>query len=835
MKCPNCHRDIPNGSNFCPYCRADLSMYNPNNQQPVYPTPNQVRNRPSNKNAKLIILIVSIVLLAVAVIAGGIMLLLHNSNNDKAAVPTVSVEDAITREEWITMLADQEGYTECKSDKSYFDDTDKNDGSYKKIQSCVEWGIIDKGGNFSPDEKATVDFAVTTAIKSIGLNYISNNDKKISTDDEIINYYKEKTGDSFGEESYIDSDYASRILDNAKQIKDGITLKNSGSVSYKKGVKKAQPNEVKIKGKKATVNQKLKKGDILVIEPCDKYPSGKAMKVKKVKGKKIEYTTPGLDEFLGEYSFAGEAAPTVTAVSSSDKDTTVKIKTTDAGNISAVSPAAVSPLTLAGSESTTNTSGTNLFDYEIELSKEIGKAKISGIISLKNLVMRVDDFNAVGITVKNCNASLSYDIATKIKVSGKAEAKIPVRVDAKLFGVLGAAIKITVKVGLDGSVTVSSTTTITETMKYKMGAIPIFNQNVEKPNVDLQLKIKGYVNPEICIAGEVFNVDLFDFGGTVGLFNAEAAKNKYGCLDIKAYVPLELFINSEESALGKLKLKAKWVIWDSKSSKIQKSWHIESGKVVDKCTSPKPTTTKPAEPEIVKRLTAGDGKWYEIEIYGIPQGGYFNEYDFNKKGSVTNKYTDLDFTDVMQSTYKVIDDNKIQIKEKIGDGYSHIRSSTVEIIKGSNLLKIQYDGENGFMLLSDDPITKDSYNTALNKSYFFIKKLQETYGWKSNYFKQHGNKFPEFQCVNLYKPTQTEDHSPTYCGRIELYHGTGIDLYLQQCTKDYALIYSDSDYSELNIILENNNKTDSVNAFICPNYNKGNYTVYEQWTCTNSF
>lgn len=667
MKCPNCHRDIPNGSNFCPYCRADLAMYNPNNQQPVYPTPNQVRNRPSSKNAKLIILIVSIVLLAVAVIAGGIILLLHNSSNDQTAVPTVSVEDAITREEWIAMLADKEGYTECKSDKSYFDDIDKSNDNYKKIQSCAEWGIIDKGGNFLPNDKATIDFAVTTAIKSIGINYISNNDKKISTDDEIIDYYKEKTGDYFSDKSYVDSNYANQILDNAKQIKDGITLKNSGSVSYKKGVKKAQPNEVKIKGKKATVSQKLKKGDILVIEPCDKYPSGKAMKVKKVKGKKIEYTTPGLDEFLGEYSFTGEAAPTVTAVSSSDKDTTVKIKTTDAGNISAVSPAAVSPLALAGSESTTNTSGTNLFDYEIELSKEIGKTKISGIISLKNLVMRVDDFNAVGITVKNCNASLSYDIATKIKVSGKAEAKIPVRVDAKLFGVLGAAIKITVKVGLDGSVTVSSATTITETMKYKTGAIPIFKQNVEKPNVDLQLKIKGYVNPEICIAGEVFNVDLFDFGGTVGLFNAEAAKNKYGCLDIKAYVPLELFINSEESALGKLKLKAKWIIWDSKSSKIQKSWHIESGKIVDKCTTPKPTT-KPKESKIEKQPTVGN--WRKAYTDFLKE--YMNEAENPDDCGFSLVYIDND------------DAPELVVR----DGSSHYSAAYVYTCRNSKIVKL---------------------------------------------------------------------------------------------------------------------------------------------------
>lgn len=816
MKCPNCHRDIPNGSNFCPYCRANLNMYNQSADNSPASTPNQVRNRPSNNNAKLIILVASIIVLVAAIIAGGIAVFRYNEN--KNSIPAVSAENAITREEWITMLADQEGYTDCKSDKSYFDDIDKNDGSYKKIQSCVEWCIIDKGGNFSPDEKATVDFAVTTAIKSIGLNYISNNDKKISTDNEIIDYYKEKTGDSFGEESYIDSDYAGRILDNAKQIKDGITLKNSGSVSYKKGVKKAQPNEVKIKGKKATVSQKVKKGDILVIEPCDKYPSGKALKVKKVKGKKIEYTTPGLDEFLGEYSFAGEAAPTVTAVSSSDKDTTVKIKTTDAGNISAVSPAAVSPLALAGSESTTNTSGTNLFDYEIELSKEIGKAKISGIISLKNLVMRVDDFNAVGITVKNCNASLSYDIATKIKVSGKAEAKIPVRVDAKLFGVLGAAIKITVKVGLDGSVTVSSTTTITETMKYKMGAIPIFKQNVEKPNVDLQLKIKGYVNPEICIAGEVFNVDLFDFGGTVGLFNAEAAKNKYGCLDIKAYVPLELFINSDESALGKLKLKAKWIIWDSKSSKIQKSWHIESGKIVDKCTTPKPTTTKPAEPEIVKRLTAGDGKWYFLNCPGEQYGSDLHTIEFSKNGNAIAKEPD-DFTIYTSKyKYKVVNDKKVKIEKA---GY------TIEIMEGSKLLKITYPAND----ISDGSdfslLTKRQFDGA-DKNNFYYKTLKSTTGWNSNFFKSNEDMYPGFQGINFYEINGNGSYAGLNCGRIELNDGTGIELYVFSNNKDFVLLVDDVDTTpSLFIVLESNGKKNSLNAFIGDHIG---FTTYEQWT-----
>lgn len=599
MKCPNCHREIPVGYHTCPYCKRTLNTYNQSNN-PSISNQNRAKSRALNKGTKILILVISIFLLLTAIIAGAVALLLHTANNNHN-VPAVSSENAITRTEWIAMLADQEGYTDCKNDKSYFDDINQSNDNFKKIQACAEWEILDKGGSFLPNDKATTEFAVITAVKSIGLQFISANDKPIRTDSEIIHFYKEKTGDRFDNQSYIDADYATKILNNTKQIKEGIKLKNSGSVEYKDNVKKINTSSIKIQGNKATTLQPVKVGDILVIEPCDAYPSGKALKIKKVKGENIEFTTPGLDEFLGAYTFSGEASPVVTAVSSSDKDTTVKIETGNADT----TPAAITPLALAGNEIPTSTS-TSPFNYDIKLSKKVGNVKISGTISLKKLIMRVDEFNAVGITVKNCNAHLSYDLESKISVSGKTETKIPVRVDAKLFGVLGAAIKITVKIGIDGSVSVVSSTTVTETMKYKQGALPIFRQTNTPPQTDLELKVKGYVNPEICIAGEVFNVDMFDFGGTIGVFNADASTNKYGCLDIKAYVPLDLFINSQDSVLGKLKIKISWKIWDSKSSKIKKQWHIESGKIVAKCTTPKPTTTKPATTQAGKHPTVGN-------------------------------------------------------------------------------------------------------------------------------------------------------------------------------------------------------------------------------------
>ena len=216
MKCPNCHREIPVGYHTCPYCKRTLNTYNQSNN-PSISNQNRVKSRALNKGTKILILVISIFLLLTAIIAGAVALLLHTANNHHSVTKKAS-ENAITRTEWIAMLADQEGYTDCKNDKSYFDDINQSNDNFKKIQACAEWEILDKGGSFLPNDKATTEFAVITAVKSIGLQFISANDKPIRTDSEIIHFYKEKTGDRFDNQSYIDADYATKILNNTKQI-----------------------------------------------------------------------------------------------------------------------------------------------------------------------------------------------------------------------------------------------------------------------------------------------------------------------------------------------------------------------------------------------------------------------------------------------------------------------------------------------------------------------------------------------------------------------------------------------------------------------------------------
>ena len=185
MKCPNCHREIPVGYHTCPYCKRTLNTYNHISNQ------NRAKSRALNKGTKILILVISIFLLLTAIIAGAVALLLHTANNNHS-VPAVSSENAITKTEWIAMLADQEGYTDCKNDKSYFDDINQSNDNFKKIQACAEWEILDKGGSFLPNDKATTEFAVITAVKSIGLQFISANDKPIRTDKSFISTKKKQ-------------------------------------------------------------------------------------------------------------------------------------------------------------------------------------------------------------------------------------------------------------------------------------------------------------------------------------------------------------------------------------------------------------------------------------------------------------------------------------------------------------------------------------------------------------------------------------------------------------------------------------------------------------------
>ncbi len=75
-------------------------------------------------------------------------------------------EEYITRGEWITALGERFGMDSTISEKDYFTDVNEAVPCYAYVQSCGDWGVLSnaESTSFKPDEDATVEFALETAI-----------------------------------------------------------------------------------------------------------------------------------------------------------------------------------------------------------------------------------------------------------------------------------------------------------------------------------------------------------------------------------------------------------------------------------------------------------------------------------------------------------------------------------------------------------------------------------------------------------------------------------------------------------------------------------------------
>lgn len=80
-------------------------------------------------------------------------------------------EEYVTREEWITMLAQNFGMTTYVEDTPYYSDIPSGHEAFSYIQSCREWGVLRDSKKFAPDKAATCEFVVETAVLAAVLEY----------------------------------------------------------------------------------------------------------------------------------------------------------------------------------------------------------------------------------------------------------------------------------------------------------------------------------------------------------------------------------------------------------------------------------------------------------------------------------------------------------------------------------------------------------------------------------------------------------------------------------------------------------------------------------------
>lgn len=611
-----------------------------------------------------------------------------------------------TRGEWINEIANVFGLNSSYSDEPYFEDVKEENKYFIAIQACAEWEIIDKEGNFEPDKRADVNFAMVTAVKAVGLDRIAKSvdGKTLNTEKEIINYFNDNSSIKYILGSSLYMDTAEHILTDVGRMYSGLQLKQYQDVELKENVISPKTSDIifSADGETATVrNGTYNVGDIICFEPSTSYPEGKYAKVTSINGNTIKYAEPSLDEIAEHVTIYGTYQPEILGVVPLMDG--VEVETIDGVEVqpqSYQSDDGFGIIYLKNTDSPLNATPLaktfNLGDIDLKINATAKSGNdsvtVAGGVKLKNIKATVD-LDVWGIVVKKAEISVTDTIETSISVSGQLEKTFNIaKVPCKLWGVVGVDFVLAVKIGLEGSVSFVWSVDTSQSVEYKPLRTPKFHASGSNSNLDVELKAKAYIKPEFKAEFVIGPASIANVGAYSGV--EASAKTKIvgtsedvGCVDVSAYVPLTIFVGAEtkkgdDTLLGKLGVKKSWAIWTSSTSPVKKKWHIEDFEIVPECTKDKKEEKTEDDIENVEETTIDNdliNQIIEIDQYLVISSYYVvldeGQSDILKVTELPEgyAYTDLAFLSDNSSVATIQNDGTIVA---VGSGSCNIKVST---------------------------------------------------------------------------------------------------------------------------------------------------------------
>lgn len=246
-----------------------------------------------------------------------------SAQTDESATSTEN-DVSFTRGEWITGLASSLGMTEYMQEEAYFIDVNRNDEIFAYVQSAAEWGLFEETeGNFEPEEKATREFVVATAV--IAAEVVEPSEDDIYSYEECIAYALEQKLIENNEEAYwaegVDEEEAQRLLDwsiDAYLYKD---ISEKETIVFEENVIDLREQESQITNEEektiisVSVNHPLEVGSIIILPGTQEAPDGVARKITSIetdaRGNYVVTTeTPELTDVFAELDIEKRAVPT---------------------------------------------------------------------------------------------------------------------------------------------------------------------------------------------------------------------------------------------------------------------------------------------------------------------------------------------------------------------------------------------------------------------------------------------------------------------------------------------------------------------------------------------
>lgn len=541
-----------------------------------------------------------------------------------------ATEESITRGEWLDLLASNFGAVNSTTEEPYFSNITIENDMFAKIQTLVEFGVIDKSEKLDLDAYVTYKEIALNTLNIMGADIVADylETSKDLKEKDLLKFAKDKKIVLKTNNGYATKGEAQTAVDTAVNLYVNRPIIEKQDAKLKKGVKDIRKKNVSYENGNVTINDetKVSVGDIIILPATDEYPMGLARKVTAVNGNVLTTTEPELSEVYEKIDISATVVPKLSDITPVEQGVSIEEysdieglsnSNTEANVITLSSNANLLPLakkdvglsisipvnitkgklsvdtqwdalTLEMSKQNTKLDKNNIpFAYDKNgnqySQKYTGGLEIKGKITVENLKFDVDVDWSVKDVIKSVSISPKFTTKIDLSIKGKAEGEeISVFKTAVPIGTTGVWVDciFVIKVGVNGDITVKTKMVSESCTTYKKGkGITTVNNKNDFDNIaQISGNLTVGVGPKAVLT--VLGIDIADAAlvlglGAKGTVKATQGSTELPCMDIKAYGPTASFTigKDKNTILNKLGVSAEIKLIDLDGALVKPVWN----------------------------------------------------------------------------------------------------------------------------------------------------------------------------------------------------------------------------------------------------------------------
>lgn len=530
---------------------------------------------------------------------------------DKPVISGSTDDTLLTRAEYIGMLGEAFGYGNYITEEDIFSDVTNDNPYYANIQASAEWGVISASTSFEPNKAATVNFALESAVRAIGLDDIALSGSKIDESD-LTGFYTSTIAKINATDDAISRDVAKQVIGYAKQYANNLTYPQTTEMEFCEGVKTAASDiRLNVDGETGVIakGSDYKVGDIVYFDATDK-SLARAIKITGIDGTKITFQEAAVEEAYKSLTVVGSFKGKVVEATAASEASTVGLSQEiyDEMKNYGLSSQGEHYIIPTANTVTSDVTGDHIifnasFDVQESTHSDSGSKVDTSLngsltVGLENIWVDVQyESGWLIINPKKVECKVHYNSVIYSNIHGNVSATIPLgEAYIQVWGPLNIKIMLTAHIGADGNISISyvADNTLTVGWQKKCGLQRNYDSNSDGEfNVDATLTAEATLLVDLRLGWKKFSYSLVNAQVTSGVVaRATIESDLMGdlptCADIRIYVPLRWGINLQKCLITDIsdKLKYEGVIWDSTNSPIQLHRHFEDWKRTegDVCT-----------------------------------------------------------------------------------------------------------------------------------------------------------------------------------------------------------------------------------------------------------